>query len=336
MGLIVAASSMMAVWYVRRLALEKGILDRPNERSSHTVAVPRLGGAAFIPVILVAVAIGWSCADGISAVRFALLVGCCLLFIISIIDDFISLPVAVRFALQGVACATVLVSFVIGGGVEVTQPTVKIVGFVLLIWGVGMVNVFNFMDGIDGLAGLQALIAGIGWAIIASLTGCHSTAFFGTLIAAGVAGFLAFNWPPAKIFMGDAGSTVLGFSFAWFPLLVWEEERGRELAELFVIGGLLVWPFLVDGGFTIARRLRRGENLLKAHRSHIYQRLVIAGKSHCYVTVIYGVMAFIGGGLAWCVYSRVQFAVFGSCLVVAALFLGLWRWTVRAECRANT
>ena len=148
-------------------------------------------------------------------------------------------------------------------------------------------------------------------------------------------GFLTLNWPPAKIFMGDAGSTVLGFSFAVLPLLVWVEKKPAVgLFALLSVALLVVWPFLADGTFTIFRRLRKRENIFKAHRSHLYQRLVIAGKSHLLVTVVYGVLAVIGSVLGWVVIRGFAWAMPLSVFVVLVLFGCLWRWTVDSEKRA--
>jgi hypothetical protein len=95
----------------------------------------------------------------------------------------------------------------------------------------------------------------------------------------------------------------------------------------------VVWPFLADGAFTIFRRLRRRENIFKAHRSHLYQRLVIAGRSHREVTLVYGALAVVGGGLAWCVVTDVPFGLPIAVGVVSLLFFALWRWVGRAEGR---
>ena len=206
---------------------------------------------------------------------------------------------------------------------------------ILVVGVVGLLNVYNFMDGIDGLAGLQAVVAGLAWWGCARYLGAPAAGSLGLLIAAGAMGFLTLNWPPAKIFMGDAGSTVLGFSFAVLPLLVWVEARPPSgFFSLLVVGLLLVWPFWADGAFTILRRLRKRENIFKAHRSHLYQRLVIAGKSHLLVTVVYGVLAVIGSVLGWVVIRGFTWAIPLSVFVVLVLFGCLWLWTVESEVRA--
>jgi UDP-N-acetylmuramyl pentapeptide phosphotransferase/UDP-N-acetylglucosamine-1-phosphate transferase len=106
--------------------------------------------------------------------------------------------------------------------------------------------------------------------------------------AAGCAGFLVRNWPPAKIFMGDVGSAFLGFTFAFITL-----AAVGQTPQLAIAGAFLLWPFIFDATFTIIRRMMRGENLLIAHRSHIYQRLVLAGWRHSSVTLLYGTLSLV-------------------------------------------
>jgi UDP-N-acetylmuramyl pentapeptide phosphotransferase/UDP-N-acetylglucosamine-1-phosphate transferase len=132
--------------------------------------------------------------------------------------------------------------------------------------------------------------------------------------------------------MGDAGSTVLGFCFAAMPLLAFTEGGGTvSLPRLLAAAGLMLWPFLADGSFTILRRLRRGENILRAHRSHLYQRLVIAGQSHRCVTTVYGGLAMLGMGLALGLARGVAFLAWAALPALAAAFFGLWCWTVSCE-----
>ena len=149
------------------------------------------------------------------------------------------------------------------------------------------------MDGIDGIAGGQAVVAGLGWAALGWLSDQPLVGILGILLAASSLGFLGHNWPPARIFMGDVGSAFLGFTFA--VLAVAAAQRDARLA---LAGVLLVWPFIFDACFTFLRRLRNGENVFAAHRSHLYQRLVIAGYSHRTVTLLYIGLAAWGAILA--------------------------------------
>ena len=166
------------------------------------------------------------------------------------------------------------------------------IGLVATICVVGILNIYNFMDGIDGIAGVQAVVAGVAWTCIAYSLSLSATAVLGGAVTAGAAGFLLLNWPPARIFMGDAGSTVLGYMIGILPFFAWVEQKDTlSLGTATFCGALVMWPFLADGASTILRRMRRRENVFTAHRSHLYQRLVIAGRSHQAVTLTYGALA---------------------------------------------
>ena len=144
------------------------------------------------------------------------------------------------------------------------------------------------MDGIDGIAAGQAITAGLGWAIVGWLADDLRPMLLGGLLTATSAGFLVHNWSPASIFMGDIGSAFLGYCFATLGLLGGGGGSGA------LIGILLVWPFVFDTAFTFCVRLRRRENIFKAHRSHLYQRLVLTGLSHRAVTLLYVALAVLG------------------------------------------
>jgi UDP-N-acetylmuramyl pentapeptide phosphotransferase/UDP-N-acetylglucosamine-1-phosphate transferase len=147
---------------------------------------------------------------------------------------------------------------------------------------VGLTNAYNFMDGIDGIAAGQGIVAAIGWGIIGLITGNPFLTALGFLLAASCLGFLCHNWPPARIFMGDVGSAFLGYTFAVLAVIASQSDP-----RLAFIGILFVWPFVFDAVFTFFRRLRKHENVFEAHRSHLYQRLVIAGYSHGVVSTLY-------------------------------------------------
>lgn len=330
----VAGFSAVAIYFVREIALKRAWLDRPNERSSHKKPVPRLGGAAFVPVLLVGLLFLWPR----NAIAMAFVAGAVLLYLVSLLDDFRPLPAKMRFSVQfaaagglvavafapdlaGIAASPLQISLAKAGGAAI-----------LVLWLVGMINVYNFMDGIDGIAGCQAVVAGAAWLAIGLALSAPMVAWLGLLVAAAAMGFLIFNWPPASIFMGDAGSTVLGFAFAACPLLAARESGdGAMLPRLLLSGVLVVWPFLADGIFTFVRRLRRGEDVFQAHRSHIYQRLVIGGQPHRRVTCAYGGLAVLGAGLGWGVATGMPWLSIAGPIVVAGAFGGLWFWMKRCE-----
>jgi UDP-N-acetylmuramyl pentapeptide phosphotransferase/UDP-N-acetylglucosamine-1-phosphate transferase len=346
-SVLVAAASAWSVRAARQLAVRRALLDIPNERSSHRVPVPRLGGAAFVPVLAVALGLwaGWAGRLGLPGA--ALLAGVILLYSISLADDFLTLPTGIRFAVQGVAAGLLLAAvfppladrldflgtwFASGSaaGAPGLSLTLVLSLLGLGVWLVGTVNLYNFMDGIDGIAGLQAVVAGLAWAAWGQWLGAPFVSVLGLLSAAAAVGFLTLNWPPARIFMGDAGSTVLGFLFAAAPLLAAVESQ-LAFDRLLIAAALALWPFLVDGTFTIFRRLGRGENILQAHRSHLYQRLVIAGQTHRRVTLVYGALAAVGVAFGTLVVRGVPGAVPLAIGGVGLCFLGLWRWVCRVE-----
>ncbi len=335
---------LMRAWAVRR-----ALLDLPNYRSSHRVAVPRLGGAAFIPVVLIGL-LSLHPEGSASVVFGAALFGAAALYSVSLWDDLSSLPTGVRFGIQFAVALLVLRVALVPLQALAATPAEGVVGFLnpgvggywlLLLWFVGLINVYNFMDGIDGIAGLQAVVAGVAWAIVGTVLSLSGVQLMGAVISSAAFGFLTLNWPPAKIFMGDAGSMVLGFLFATLPLLATAESGGRlDLVLSLAIGSILVWPFLADGIFTFLRRLKNRENVLQAHRSHLYQRLVIAGHSHPRVTVTYGCLALLGAALVIPLLKTPAAGVGGSTVLVVLVVLGgaflwLWWWTRASENRAQ-
>ncbi|MFM6128092.1 MAG: glycosyltransferase family 4 protein, partial [Sphaerospermopsis kisseleviana] len=163
-----------------------------------------------------------------------------------------------------------------------------------LLWIVGMTNAFNFMDGIDGIAGITAAVAGVAVATAAAFLGVAPLAAVSLAFAGASIGFLTCNWPPARIFMGDVGSAFCGFLIATLPLV-----PGAHASERLVpIMAVAMWPFIFDTVFTLGRRLRKGENIFEAHRSHLYQRLVIAGWPHRAVSMLYGFLSAISASIA--------------------------------------
>ena len=306
LAVLVIAASYAGVEWVRRLALRRGVLDVPVERSSHQVPTPRGGGI----VIVVATLLAPLCVGGLGTGRVpapvaAWLAGGTAVALAGWVDDLRSLSSRTRLVVQ-LSAALVLLA-VAGCWSQLDLPLAGRVplgwaGCVLaLLWIVGMTNAYNFMDGIDGIAAGQAVIAGIAWAMIGRQAGDAGIAAIGAAIALSTAGFLMHNRPPARIFMGDVGSGFLGFTVAALPLLLAADGADADRDRLPVVAAALVWPFLFDATFTFIRRLVRGENILEAHRSHLYQRLVITGASHAQVSALYAGWALLSAtlGLLW-------------------------------------
>jgi UDP-N-acetylmuramyl pentapeptide phosphotransferase/UDP-N-acetylglucosamine-1-phosphate transferase len=262
--------------------------------------------------------------------ELAYAIGAVLIIAISGWDDLRSLPNRLRFAAHLLAACIAV--WGCGYWATIALPglgnvTLGLAGLpVTILWIVGLTNAYNFMDGIDGIAGGQAVAAGIGWAVLGWLTGQPLVSILGLLLAATNLGFLGHNWPPARIFMGDVGSAFLGYTFAVLPVIA-----AQHNPRLAVAGVLLVWPFVFDAAFTFLRRLRHRENVFAAHRSHLYQRLIIAGYSHRFVALLYIGLALAGVILALAWYSGNQAGNLAPVLASPLLCVGLWRYVVGRE-----
>lgn len=306
-GLVLAVSSYLGIETVRRYAIRHRVLDIPNPRSSHDLPTPRGGGIVIVGATLLslvaAAAMGWT---GLSPAILAYLAGGTLIAAVGWLDDVRSVSSGVRLLAQFAAAALLL--FGAGWWQEASLPAVGRVALgwagipLALLWIVGMTNAYNFMDGIDGIAGGQALVAGTAWAIIGFAVSAPEATAIGFGVAASSAAFLLHNWSPARIFMGDSGSGFLGFTFAALPFVLSARLGMDDLRlRLPIAAVLLVWPFVFDALYTVCRRLIRGEHVLLAHRSHLYQRLVLAGVSHETVAILYSGLALTGAllGGAW-------------------------------------
>ncbi|MBU6349322.1 MAG: glycosyltransferase family 4 protein [Chloroflexi bacterium] len=332
-GLFAVASvvAYVGVAYMRRWAAQR-MLDIPNERSSHTQPTPRGGG---LLIVLVTLAGLWLATPfmAISLLRPALAafsLGAALIAWISWCDDRRPLPSRVRFGAHAIGALAMII--LVGSWQTVALPLLPTVTFgwlgvpLTFFWLVGLTNAYNFMDGIDGLAGGQAVVAGLGWLMLGQLVGLPLVSLLGVFVAGSSLGFLGHNWPPARIFMGDVGSAFLGFTLATLAVL-----GGLADARLPFAGVLLLWPFVFDTIFTILRRLRRGENIFAAHRSHLYQRLVIAGWRHRTVTLLYLGLALLGAGLALAWLFKLPGSALAASLLPPLCALLLWWGVVRVE-----
>jgi UDP-N-acetylmuramyl pentapeptide phosphotransferase/UDP-N-acetylglucosamine-1-phosphate transferase len=254
------------------------VLDHPNERSLHTRPTPRSGGLAIVVPVTVAWVAGTLVLD--EPGRFmALLLPGLLVAGVSLADDHYGIGILPRFAVHtGAGAALVLSGFgwpaELWPGVvsSLAAPVAVVAAVAFIVW---MVNLYNFMDGMDGFAGGMAIFGFGGLALLGWQGGHAAFAFAAATVAAAAAGFLVFNFPPARIFMGDIGSSFLGMTAAGFSL--WGAGGGFVP---FWIAILLFSPFIVDATFTLLRRAARGERVWEAHRTHVYQRLVQAGWGH--------------------------------------------------------
>ncbi len=263
-------------------------LDIPNARSSHTRPVPRGGGLVVIAGFLAGLGLWLLLGGSLSPRALGWLIGALLVAGISFVDDLHSLPAVPRLVvhLAGAAILTAL-------GVNQAEPALVVLAFVYVVV---FTNVYNFMDGIDGLAGTQAVVGGAALALAGVIVGNPVVTASCGVLAAAALGFLVYNLPPARLFMGDVGSTFLGFSFAGLSLLANIGVGGNRLPVEFSL--VLFAPFLFDSIVTLTRRVVRGERWYAAHRSHYYQRLVQCGLSHGQVSMLYGGLAVLSAAAA--------------------------------------
>lgn len=266
---IVFAISFWMTGFLRRYALTRSLMDIPNERSAHSIPTPRGGGVAIVAAFLLALPV--LALAGLLSLHslFAFWGAGALIAVIGFADD--HGHIAARWRLLGHFVAAVWVLIWFGGiaPVELVGGIVRlgwaglIIGAFFLVW---MLNLYNFMDGIDGLASAQAVTVCLGMCLIYWVLGVVDLIWAPLMLAAAVAGFLYWNFPPARIFMGDAGSGFLGLTLgsmvlqaAWVnPALLWSWL-------------VLLAVFIVDATFTLARRLIRGDKVYQAHSSHAYQ-----------------------------------------------------------------
>lgn len=293
---VVFGMTSLLTGIVRRYALSRSIVDIPNPRSSHLVPTPRGGGLAVVITFLAAVA----CFYGLNLVpgrlTWALMSGGVVVALAGWLDDRGHLAVRLRLAVQFLAAAVAVAA--LGGfdSLELGWYTMPLgmAGPVLAAVGiVWMVNLYNFMDGIDGIAGVEAVTTATFAGLFLVWKGTPGLAILCAALASAVAGFLAWNWPPAKIFMGDVGSGFLGYIFSVLALAT--EKTGALPVLVWIV---LLGVFVCDASVTLIKRLLRKEKVWQAHRSHFYQRAVQAGRSHRFVTLWTGLLNVLLGLLS--------------------------------------
>lgn len=255
--------------------ISKHVLDQPNERSSHKVAVPRIGGVA----IVIAIAISWMVLGLESAWLLLGLGGT--IALVSLIDDVRHVNIMIRLFIHFVA-ATTFIYFQLGDA-ELSW-VFRLLCILATAW---MINLYNFMDGIDGLAGGMAFLGFAAYGFGASLFSNDVTfAVANFCISLAALAFLYFNFFPAKIFMGDVGSTSLGFLAAALGLYGWYNGVWPIYFPI-----LVFLPFIADASITLGKRFFSNKKIWQPHREHYYQRLLLTGISHKHTTLIeYGLM----------------------------------------------
>ncbi|WP_026145550.1 MraY family glycosyltransferase [Pseudomonas asplenii] len=266
---IVTIIALFLTGGLRRYALSRSLIDIPNARSSHTIPTPRGGGVAIVISFLLTLPVAASMGFVSWPLGFALLGAGAGIAVLGFLDD--HGHISARWRLLGHFIAATWSLFWLSG-----LPPLSLLGFpldlgwlghglaaVYLVW---LLNLYNFMDGINGIASIEAICVCLGGALLYGLNGNIALALLPLLLAFSVAGFMYWNFPTARIFMGDAGSGFLGITLGILSL-----QAAWTAPQLFWGWLVLLGVFIVDATWTLLRRLLRGEKVYEAHRSHAYQ-----------------------------------------------------------------
>lgn len=314
----------VSVWLTWRLTQPGSllyILDHPNSRSLHSRPTPRTGGIAILAAVygvgIIAVA-----AQPATFPVWPLASAGLVLSTVAYVDDRRSLAPGIRLLIHMMVALGLVASGLVFTAIDLPGYRIELgqwIGTVMAVaWIVWMTNLYNFMDGMDGYAGGMA-VAGFGaFAVFGWIADDSLFTLVNAIIAAAALGFLVFNFPPARIFMGDTGSLALGCFAA--SGVIWGSARGIFSTW---IGVLVFSPFIVDATATLLRRLLQGARVWEAHRTHYYQRLVRLGWGHRRTVLLqYGFMlgCCVSAGMALIAPVSVQWGVIVFWLAVYALY----------------
>ena len=284
-----AVLAFVFVGIVRQLAVRHGVLDHPTERSSHSAPTPRGGGLGLLIAGLGLWA--WRASQPVAWTALVPLLGAASVAFIGWLDDRRGLPVRTRLVVH------VLAAIGVGAIAAAHAPSALVAGLLLVVWSgwaVTTINLVNFMDGINGLVASQIAIFAVSLALFPGpAETSQSTAFYAVAIGAACLGFLPWNFPRARIFLGDVGSGGLGYLVPVLALMA----TGSGSTDV-VRAHLPLLPLLGDAVWTLIRRWLNGERITQAHRSHLYQRLANGGMGHTAVTILYAIIAAFGALVA--------------------------------------
>jgi len=317
-SVLIVVLFLLSMWLTRIFISPSSplrVMDHPNERSLHSIPVPRAGGVAilvafFIGNLLLIPLLG-------TTLSLFLILASLLIALVSFLDDCYSLSAGLRFIVH--FCAAFLLvwnGFTLeslelpGWSWHWHDFVAMLLSCCFIVW---LINLYNFMDGMDGFAAGMAIIgfscfAVLGWQAEDQLFMSASL-----IVVAGVAGFLLFNFPPAKIFMGDSGASTLGFLVAAYSLWASVEEIFPIWVALMVFS-----PFIVDATVTLVRRALAGERVWEAHKSHFYQRLVQLGWGHK-KTVLRGYLLMVLCGVSACISLQMSVSIQWLTIVIWAV-----------------
>ncbi len=312
---------------VTRATIGLRIMDVPNQRSSHHMPTPKSGGLGIVTAFMAGQFGLYFLATSVRLSEpyfIGLIAGSLAVAVVSLLDDVRQRSLSLRFMTQIVATAVVLASGLVIQ--EIWLPVVGRVDLGLLgylmtaLWIIGLTNAVNFMDGLNGLVAGSVAIAAAFMATICFLTGSHFAYLLALILCVSVAGFIPFNFPRARVFMGDVGSQFLGFSFAVLGVIAAQVDLSRTS---FMIVPILLFALLFDAILTFSRRIVRGEPVLQPHRTHLYQLLNRAGWSHTRVSSLYFAFAVLQG-VAGLIFLRLpsdgRILIFAPMLAVQSAF----------------
>lgn len=316
--LLSALVTLLLTTFLLHSNISLSIQDVPNERSLHASPVPRTGGVGLMAGVLS----GWGLI--FNSLMWWIILPMLLLFVVSLVDDVRGLSVRKRFT----AHITAALILVIGSGFVQDNALTSLILILMVVW---MINLYNFMDGSDGLAGGMALFGFSTYGVAALMGNDFTFAMMCFSVGAAAIGFLCFNFAPAKIFMGDAGSIPLGFLSASIGFVGWINGVWPFWFPFMVFS-----PFVMDATVTLIRRAVRGERVWQAHREHYYQRLVQLGVGHRATALIeYALMFIVGTSALWVLHdpSSLLNVFFVLCLLYGFAMAYIdyrWRVTQRA------
>ena len=316
------------------LAARWRLVDLPNRRSAHSLPTARGGGLSLVATFslgAITIALRWPTV-AVPVLAGALL-PCLVIAAVGFFDDIRPLRASLRLFIQ-LAIAAIITAAL--GPLEAIAipglPRLELGVFAwpfTVVWIVGMTNAFNFMDGSDGMAGTGAVVVGLCIGLLGLRLQAHVPMLLGGFLAAAAAGFLVFNWPPARIFMGDVGSGFLGTFFAALPLLFPAAIRPLAFLPIF----FCLWPYIYDPFLSVMRRIANRKNPFEPHREFLFHRLIRSGATHSRAAALYGLMAALGGfvGMAMLADHLPDWVRAAMPLAVIA-FAAALTWAIERRC----
>ena len=301
--LLLTSVAYCVTWFFYKTAIA---IDQPNERSSHQYSTPRSGGVAIVVTFVIGMLLIYCLGDKThiqQTYMVSFIVSSLFVALLSFLDDLKRIRSVLKLAVMIIA-----ILIAMWGGILLDQLFIPGMGSVhlgwfayplTLFWILGLTNAVNFMDGLDGLIGGTAVIVSLFFMIITFSQGSTFVYITSYTILAGSIGFLFFNFPPAKIFMGDVGSVFLGFVFATLAIIATRYDHSHTS---FLVMPLLLFHVIFDTFFTFLRRCLRRENVIEPHRSHLYQLLQQICHSHLKVSLMQYCFCILQGlGALWLV-----------------------------------